>query len=62
MESSEQRTVVSDQPKGGRSSHLINRATGVIVRRYPKRDKSISARQWRKQRSANRRAAKKVGQ
>lgn len=33
---------------------------GQIERRYAKRDKAISARQWRKLRSAARRAAKAV--
>jgi hypothetical protein len=52
----------SQDAQDDRSSHVIDRATGVIMRRDPKRDKNISARQWRKQRSAYRRAAKKGGE
>lgn len=42
------------------SVYVQNDATGVIRRRYPKRDKSISARQWRKLRRATREADKKA--
>lgn len=48
--------------KGGRRP--LNRKSyrtagrGYLMRLYPKRDKSISARQWKKQVKARRRAAK----
>lgn len=45
-------------PLNGKNYFTAGR--GYLMRRQPKRDKSISARQWKKQVKAQRRAAKAV--